>query len=301
MFGKKPEIRYSQLTMGKTTTTGEQIPPSVALVGDGTLTLTFVGAGSAFTKKFFQTNALVVKGNDHILIDCGTRAPEALARIGLSVQDVRNYLITHSHADHVGGLEEVMLVNRYVAHRKPVMIAPEAYRRELWDKSLKGGAAYNERAAGRWLRFSDFWDTIDPAPVAGADRELCEAAIGSIHVAMFRTQHIPDSAADWRSSALSYGVVIDRRVLYTSDTRFDPHMIEFAMARYPIEAVFHDCQLYTGGVHASLDELAALPPGIRAMTRLMHYGDAVDKHVEKAADLGFPGFVEQWRPYRFSP
>ncbi len=273
--------------------------PKLALENDGRLTLTFIGAGSAFTKKFFQTNALAVKGKDHLLIDCGTRTPEALSLLGLSVMTVRNYLITHSHADHVGGLEEVMLMNRYVSRTKPLMATPDAYRRELWEKSLRGGAAYNERSSGRWLRFSDFWDTVPLEPVHGADRELCEGRVGSIGLSMFRTKHIPDSAADWRLSAPSYAVVLDGRVLYTSDTRHDPELLEFALGRWPIEAIFHDCQLFTGGVHASLDELAGLPPRIRAMTRLMHYGDAVDKHRDRAAELGFPGFVEQWEPYRF--
>jgi hypothetical protein len=46
-----------------------------ALSNGGALSLTFIGAGSAFTKKFYQTNLLVVKGNSHLLVDCGTRCP----------------------------------------------------------------------------------------------------------------------------------------------------------------------------------------------------------------------------------
>ena len=241
---------------------------------DDRLSIFFIGAGSAFTKRYYQNNALVVKGDDHLLIDCGTRAPEALSRLGLSVTDIGNYLITHSHADHVGGLEEVMLLNRYMAGRRPTMVAPAAYRKYLWK-------------------------AVDLEPVPGADRQLCEASVGSIRVAMFRTRHIPDSAPSWRSSAPSYGVVIDGRVLYTSDTRYDPDMLRFVEERYAIEAAFHDCQLFTGGVHASLDELAALPPETRAKTWLMHYGDAAESAAAKAEALGFRGFVRQWSPYLF--
>jgi len=266
---------------------------------DSSLSITFIGVGSAFTKKFYQNNALVVKNNDHALVDCGTRTPEALAAMGLSVTDVHNYLITHSHADHIGGLEEVMLLNRYVARQKPTMIAPAAYRKFLWKHSLKGGASYNERIDGKFLRFGDLWNVVDTVPVAGADRELCEARVGSIKFAMFRTKHIPDSAPSWRSSSPSYGVMIDDRILFTSDTRFDPELIEFLADRYRIDAIFHDCQLYSGGVHASLDELADLPAAVRAKTRLMHFGDAVENHVEKAAALGFMGFVRQGEPYIF--
>lgn len=275
-------------------------PPKLDLTRqDSALSITCIGAGSAFSKRYFQNNALVVKGSDHLLIDCGSRTPEALELLGLSVTKVSNYLITHSHADHIGGLEEVMLQGRYVAKRKPTMVAPAKYRRFLWKHSLKGGAAYNERPDGKFLRFHDLWNSVDPTPVEGADRELCEAKVGSIGVAMFRTMHIPDSAPSWRSSSPSYGVVVDRRVLFTSDTRFDPEMLEFAMGRYPIEAIFHDCQLYNGGVHASLDELGRLPAKVKAMTTLMHFGDAVADHADKAAALGFKGFARQWRPYLF--
>ncbi len=267
---------------------------------DRSLSITFIGAGSAFTKKFYQTNALIVKGSDHVLVDCGTRAPEALSELGLSVTDIRNYLITHSHADHIGGLEEVMLLNRYVAKRKPTMIAPAAYRKFLWKHSLKGGAAYNERVDGKFLRFDDLWEAADVVPVAGAGRQLCEARVGSIKLAMFRTKHIPDSAPSWRSSSPSYGVVIDDRVLYTSDTRFDPELFDFLAGRYELDAIFHDCQLYTGGVHASLEELKALPAPIKAKTSLMHFGDGVDAYADKAAAYGFKGFVRQWSPYVFA-
>jgi ribonuclease BN (tRNA processing enzyme) len=275
------------------------LTPPLSLETDGQLRLVFIGAGSAFTKKNYQNNLLVIKGPDHVLIDCGTRAPEALSHLGLSVSAIRNYLITHSHADHVGGLEEVMLLNRYMARQKTTMIAPERYRRFLWNKSLAGGAAYNERTDGRLLRFDDFWDVIEPVPVPGADRQLCEAALGGIKLSMFRTMHIPDSAPSWRSSSLSYGVVIDDRIAYTSDTRFDPGLIDFLESRYSLDTIFHDCQLFKGGVHAALEELAELPAASRAKTYLMHYGDAADAHAQKAADLGFKGFAAQWQPYDY--
>jgi ribonuclease BN (tRNA processing enzyme) len=271
---------------------------SILTRNDTSLSLLFIGAGNAFTKKFYQNNALIVKGQDHVLIDCGSRTPEALAALGLSVTDV-HYLITHSHADHTGGLEEVMLVNRYMAKRKTMMVAPPAYRKFLWKHSLKGGTSYNERVDGKYLRFHDFWETADMVPVAGADRQLCETHVGSIKLAMFRTRHIPDSAPTWRSSSPSYGVVIDDHVLFTSDTRFDPGMFEFLEKHYSLDAIFHDCQLYTGGVHASLEELRQLPPSLKAITHLMHYGDKVEDYAAKALEYGFKGFVKQWTPYVF--
>ncbi len=272
---------------------------ALELANDGHLEITFIGTGSAFSKKFFQNNALVVCGNNHALIDCGSRTPEALALLGLSVTDIEYYLITHSHADHIGGLEEVMLVNRYVARKKPHLIAGSAYRNMLWNQSLKGGAAYNERHDGRSLGLTDLWHCIDPEPVSGADRDLMSVDLGSLHFDIFRTMHIPDNAESWKTSALSYGVVINKQVAFTSDTRFDPGLIEFFETNYKLEAIFHDCQLFTGGVHASFDELSTLPANVRSRMYLMHYGDMALTQPEKAVLHGFRGFAEQWHTYSF--
>jgi ribonuclease BN (tRNA processing enzyme) len=271
----------------------------VSLINGGNLDLTFIGAGGAFSKKFFQNNLLVVKGSSHVLVDCGTRAPEALALLGLSVGQIRNYLITHSHADHIGGLEEVMLVGRYGLRHKSTMIVTDKLAKALWSMSLRGGASFNEEKGGAYLKFEDFWDRVTPRGIRGADRELCEARVGDVEILLFRTKHIPDSATDWLSSFPSYGLILDRRVLFTSDTRYDPEMVVSLEAEYGFEAIFHDCQLFTGGVHASLEELAGLPPEIRAKTRLMHYGDKIEDFMPRIADLGFAGIAEQWKTYSF--
>jgi ribonuclease BN (tRNA processing enzyme) len=271
----------------------------VPLTNKGRLDLTFVGTGSAFSKEFYQNNLLVVKGSGHLLVDCGSRAPEALAKLGLSVGQIRNYLITHAHADHIGGLEEVMLVGRYGSRRKSVMVATDKLVKSLWSMSLRGGASFNEEKGGKYLEFDDFWERIRPKAIRGADRELCQAEVDGIEVRLFRTKHIPDSSPDWASSFLSYGVIIDRRILFTSDTRFDPEMVGEFDDEYRFEAIFHDCQLFKGGVHASLDELAGLPPAIRARTRLMHYGDKIEEFLPRIEKLGFAGIAEQWKTYSF--
>jgi len=271
----------------------------VPLTNGGRLDLTFIGTGSAFSKKFFQNNLLVVKGEGHLLVDCGSRAPEALARLGLSIGQIRNYVITHSHADHIGGLEEVMLNGRYSSRRKSIMVVTDKMAKTLWSMSLRGGASFNEEHKGKYLEFDDFWDRIKPRVLRGSDRELCEASVDGIDVRLFRTMHIPDTAPDWASSFLSYGIILDGRILFTSDTRYDPEMIKNLDAEFHFDAIFHDCQLFSGGVHASLDEVARLPSAIRAKTRLMHYGDKIEEALPRIEKLGFAGIAEQWKTYSF--
>jgi ribonuclease BN (tRNA processing enzyme) len=275
------------------------VQPPIRLENDGCLEISFIGAGSAFSKKHFQNNVLLVQGPSHVLVDCGSRAPEALALLGLSVTDITTYLVTHSHADHIGGLEEVMLQNRYRAHRRSRIILTDKMRHILWGTSLRGGAAFNEVHDGEPLRFEDFFEQLTPRRHRGADRELSSIDEGPLHLDLFRTKHIPDSSPTWATSFPSYGLVIDGRVLFTSDSRYDPEMILDMERRFGIEAIFHDCQDRTGGVHASLEELSGLPPETRAKTRLMHYGDEAEKLRERAEKLGFAGLAEEWATYRF--
>lgn len=264
-----------------------------SLKNDGTLQLFFLGTGSAFTKNHYQTNLLIIKGDDHLLIDCGTKCPQAFASLGSSITQVENLLVTHSHADHIGGLEEIALMGKYMTQKKPVMTINETYQYILWEMSLRGGAAYNEENAGDILSFYDFFEVNRPRVLNDYPRETFEADIGSIHLKMFRTKHIPDTSNDWESSFWSCGIIIDDHIMYTSDTRFDPELLEYYTARFPIEMIFHDCQLFNGGVHASFDELSTLPSEIRSKMYLVHYGDNFADYIDKAKEGGFLGFARE--------
>ena len=269
------------------------------LVNDGQLSLFFIGVGSAFSKKHYQTNVLFIKGEDHLLIDCGTKCPQALYELGLSVTDISNFLITHSHADHIGGLEEVMLMGRYFRRQKPSIIINHIYQQLLWDMSLRGGAAYNEEKEGAVLSFSDMWNIIRPTWLEYYPRETFETQLGSINIKIFRTKHIPDFPASWHNSFWSCGLVVDERILYTSDTRFDRDLIEDFNEKFDLEVIFHDCQFFTGGVHAGIDEIRTLPDDIKSKIVLMHYGDNWADFEERVKDYGFLGLAKQWHFYDF--
>jgi hypothetical protein len=174
------------------------------LTNDGQLSLFFVGVGSAFSKRHFQTNLLIVKGQDHVLVDCGTKTPQALYELGLPLPEIRNYFLTHSHADHIGGLEEVMLVNRYGTGSKPHVWITEGYQNSLWDMSLKGGGAFNEESDGKNLSFGDFWAIHRPQWLAGYPRETYGFEVGSIRLKAFRTMHVPGNAESWERAFWSW-------------------------------------------------------------------------------------------------
>ena len=68
---------------------------------------------------------------------------------------------------------------------------------------------------------------------------------------------------------------------------------------HDIEYIFHDCQFFTGGVHASIDELKTLPEAVKAKMYLVHYGDNWEKFEDKVKEYGFAGLGKQHISYDF--
>ena len=251
---------------------------------------------------------LVIQGNHHVLIDCGTQGPLALNDLGLSVLDVRCYLPTHSHADHIGGLEEVALMNRYTPNiSTPDMIILRDYQDILWTKSLSGGCEYCEANQGRPLQLTDFFNILRPQNIEIEGRKFWVYKHGPIELVIMRTRHFPDTAISVDESQWCSGVFINRKVWISGDTMFDAdYPIRFAKLA---EVMFHDTQLFFGGVHASNPELMTLPEDVRKKMFLYHYGDnwdkpetwagGTDKYTGDPIKDGFLGWTDQRTAYDF--
>lgn len=280
----------------------------LSLKTDGRLRVIFIGVGSAFAKRRRQSNILLIQGDHHVLIDCGTQGPLALNDIGLSVRDVNCYLPTHSHADHIGGFEEIMLMNRYGGlPRQPKLIILRDYQDLLWSKSLSGGAEYCEANQGQSLQITDFFDILRPNPIEAYGRKCWVVQLGPMELMLMRTRHFPDSALNVDESQWCSGVFVNQKVWISGDTMFDCEYPERFSPK--AEVMFHDCQLSVGGVHASYQELMTLPKEIRNKTYLYHYGDnwdrpeswihETDKFTGIPEEDGFLGWTEQQVAYDF--
>ena len=267
---------------------------ALELTNDGRLSVLFIGTGSAFSKRYFQTNVLVVKGEDHLLIDCGTLCPYALEKnYGLELKNIDNLLLTHPHADHIGGVEELALVDRYVKKQKCNLVITDEFKQLLWNESLKGGLKVNEEGS---LTLDDYFVQIKPEQILTEPFEMYEANVGSINVKLFRTKHV--TCSDPEVFQISYGLMIDDRVLYPCDTQFNPEQIDYLVHNFPVKVIFHDCDIsgYSEGVHASYAQLKTLPDEIRAMTYLCHYNGRAEEI--NPQDDGFKKFARPGVWYR---
>jgi ribonuclease BN (tRNA processing enzyme) len=245
------------------------------------LELFWIGVGSAASKRNAQSNVLIVKGDTHIMVDLGALGPSSLLQTArLQPMDLKNLLPTHSHADHIGGIEEFFLASRYGRVKrggaKPKCIINEHFQEVLWDRSLRGGLEWNEdNGRGQLLSFTDYADIVRPTWKTQQPREIWSVSFEGIQLELFRTKHVPDTAADWQSSFVSYGMMIDDRVLLSGDTRFDPALLEIYADR--AEVIFHDVQFFSGGVHAPLADLRTLPAKWKEKMFLYHYSDDFER------------------------
>ena len=268
------------------------------LTNDGELEIQFLGTGTAFARELHQTNFVIIKGDTHILVDFGMSGPSALDDLGRDATDISVILPTHSHSDHIGGLEYLTLKNRYfgipAGRPKLTMITTEEYRPILWDQSLRGGLEYNElNPEGRRLAFADFYDVHIVDKVDAEPRTRFRTEFKGLTIELFHTNHIPGQAESTDDAFITYGLFIDDRVFISGDTKFDPELID--LYKDKSEVMFHDASLTKNAVHASISELSTLDKSIRDRMYLMHYQDTAT--AEDAKD--FAGLAHRRKRYIF--
>ena len=238
--------------------------------------LRMLGTGSAFAKAYYNNNALLETGGRTLMLDCGTTAPRALHELGIRFDAIDAILITHIHADHIGGLEEFAFQCKFIYRRKPVLYIANKLVEPLWEHSLRGGLEQES-----CLTLDDYFDV----------RPLAEGMpvipFPGIKVELLRTTHIPGK--------ISYSVLVNDHFFYTADMVFDPQLLERLVNERGVSVIFHDCQLQAPGlVHADLVNLLTLPDELQKIIYLMHYGDDQPSYVGKTGKMQF---VEQHRIY----
>jgi ribonuclease BN (tRNA processing enzyme) len=253
--------------------------------------LTFLGVGSAFTLKNWQSNMLVESQGKRLLIDCGGDCRYALAARGLTARDIDAVYISHCHADHVGGLEWLGFYRYFSPGPKPDLYINERLADTLWENSLKGGMASHQ---GVLLTLDRFFENVHRIPKNGS------FTFGDSKYQPIQTIHYMDGY----EIVPSYELLIDpdgpgEECFLTTDSQFCPNLLMDFYKRSRL--IFHDCETYdlTGkiksGVHAHYMELKTLPAEIRAKMWLYHYADG--ELPDEKAD-GFAGFVQKGQSFR---
>jgi len=101
-----------------TAQSGEMLLPKT---GTRLLTLGTRGGPLPTVERAQSSNLLIVNGALYI-IDAGPGVTRRLTRAGITIRDIGNIFITHAHADHTGGLGELLTAEFNFNRIKPVNI-----------------------------------------------------------------------------------------------------------------------------------------------------------------------------------
>jgi len=219
------------------------------------LALRFLGVGSAQAVELGSSGAVLERdGAPLLLIDCG---PETLTRyLDVYAQPPRAIYITHTHMDHVAGLERL-------------------FYRAYFDSTLKGQVRLYAHAAliahlqGRVADYpqviaeggANFWDAFQLVPVSRGFWHH------GLWFDVFATRH--------HAPQTSFGLALRGAFAWTGDTRPIPEALaEFAAAP---ALIAHDCALHGNPSHTGVDDLAReYEAEQRERMILYHYGSVED-------------------------
>jgi hydroxyacylglutathione hydrolase len=240
--------------------------------------LQMAGTGNAFAKRYYNNNALIHSNGYKLMIDFGSTAPLALYHMGCNLDQIDAFLITHLHADHVGGLEELAFKYMFTYGRKPKLIIADTLVEPLWEQSLKAGM-YSEFDG--YTSLEAFFDLV--IYKEGQPLQINEGLI----IEAVRTEHVQLKP--------SYSLFINHHTFYSADMKFNRELLEKAVYERKCHTIFHDCQLEGAGlVHAALNELQTLPVEIQSKIYLMHYADNMEDFRDRIKPMRF---VEQHKIY----
>lgn len=241
------------------------------------------GTGSAFSKCYYNNNAIVRSGDFRLMIDFGFTAPLALHQMNISLNQINAVLITHIHSDHTGGLEELAFQSMYKyghKHGKIKMYIADALADPLWENALKAGLV-NERDG--IVTLGHYFDV--QLMKVGVKYAISDG----LTIEIVKTEHIPDKD--------SYSLYINDNIFYSADMTFNRALVEHAVYERKCNVILHDCQFEgVGLVHAALDELLTLPDDIQSLLYLMHYDDEMPQYIGRTGKMKV---LEQQRLYRF--
>lgn len=252
-----------------------------------------IGTHGAFTQRGFNTNYLVSlqrpdQAKNEFLFDCGTTAGVALQALNRDLLEITEVYLSHLHLDHVGGLLQLGLRRYSAGLKRPKLYCSPDLASKIWPLFLKTfmEIALSQEGSIESLSMEDFFELITLAPQT--KKLESSSLIAGINAVPVEFVHANQSE--------THGLIIEEKVLITSDTVFLPSILESVANRFPIEAIFHHCTFNPGmaKLHATVDELSSLPEDLRELIILTHYDDSLPS----IEGLGFE-LAEAGRVYQF--
>jgi ribonuclease BN (tRNA processing enzyme) len=230
-----------------------------------TLAARFLGVGNAGNRALGSAALVLERGGAPLLlVDCG---PDTLDSFRDHYDALPGALfITHTHLDHVGGLENLFYRACFAAGGRrhdirlfvPAPLVPHLHQRiaDYPDNVAEGGV--------------NFWDVLRIVPVAGSF--WLDGLLFYVHAVR---HHAPNTA---------FGLHLPGSFFYSGDTRPLPELLPVVAAAG--ETVFHDCGRTGNPSHSGVDDLLReYSTAQRAQLIAYHYGSDADAQAIAATGL----------------
>ncbi len=165
--------------------------------------LVFVGTSDAFGAGGRRQSAYLLRDpRGAVLLDCGTTTSTGLENLGIERDELDAIVLSHYHADHFGGVPQLLLAATYIdRRRRPLVVAgPRGVEARVREVARALGHPLEEYERGFEVEFVELptGDTTEVGPVS---------------VTSFATRHTPQ--------AQPHGLVVagdGPRVAYSGDT-----------------------------------------------------------------------------------
>lgn len=237
---------------------------AIAAIRPAGFALSFLGVGGKGAT--LGPVAVLERGDEPLLmIDCAPHALDAyVARYG---QGPRNLYLTHTHLDHVGGMEELFHAviadveadpSRRVRIFAHAALVPSLQERLVCNQYIRAEGGVN------------FWDAFQLVPV---DRGFW---IDQLWFRVFESRHM--------EPRFCYGVALPGTFVYTGDTRPIPETL--GDVADDDETIFHDCSVRANPAHTGfVDLLNEYPEDLLNRIICYHYGSEAE--AERLESHGF--------------
>lgn len=228
-----------------------------------------LGVGEAFSARHYTSCLALGLDDEWLLIDCPhplrkmLREGSTAAGIPLDLDRISAVAVSHLHADHCCGLEDVGFYSAIALGRRAKLLMHPDVSARVWSGLLAAGMEFSQHEPGKppeQRKLDDFFELIDLD-------EHAPVPVGTFAVECRRTIHgVPTTALRIQAG--------ERLLGFSADTAHDPTLINWLA---PCHLIVHEATTPGHpGLHTPCEKLAELPAELRARMRLTHLPDDFD-------------------------
>ncbi|MBT7902409.1 ribonuclease Z [Candidatus Woesearchaeota archaeon] len=249
--------------------------------------VTVLGIGNSHSELYYRSSFLLHAAGETVLVDC----PDPIQKMfkegymarerKIKPESIDSVIITHAHGDHCNGLESLgfQLYNEKWFGRRlnPVNLYCLDFD-AIWGR-LCGSMGELLNPFTQQLEcksLEDYFNLILLVPEK-------EREIGYLTVQIYKTKHHGLNSFGFKAS------VCNQSLGYSSDTTFDPGLIEFFQ---DCDVIIHECNGALPGIHTGYEQLMSLPETIRKKMYLIHCPDHFDRFNSKIKVLEEGQYLE---------